>query len=86
MIIGGIQLFLPNSPAEANTSVSHEEVVQQESKKEAMMPNSFKDKCVYDIGATEERHLARTVKEEEKEQKLMSAPEEKEENSDEFLT
>jgi hypothetical protein len=35
LIIGGIQIFLQNSPAEANTSVSHEEVVQQEYNKEA---------------------------------------------------
>jgi hypothetical protein len=31
LIIGGIQIFLPNSPAETNTRVAHEEVVQQES-------------------------------------------------------
>jgi hypothetical protein len=36
LIIGGIQIFLPNSPTETNTRVAHEEVVQQESKKEAM--------------------------------------------------
>ena len=42
LIIGGIKLFLQNSPTEANTSVAHEEVVQQESKKEAMEPNDFK--------------------------------------------
>jgi hypothetical protein len=29
LIIGGIKIFLPNSPTEANTSVAHEEVVQQ---------------------------------------------------------
>jgi hypothetical protein len=86
LIIGGIQIFLPNSPTEANTSVAHEEVVQQESKKEAMGPNDFKANCVCDAGATEERQPARTVKEEEKEQTLMSAPTEKEENSDELLT
>jgi hypothetical protein len=28
LIIGGIQIFLPNSPVEASTSVAHEEVVQ----------------------------------------------------------
>jgi hypothetical protein len=84
MIIGGIQIFMPNSLAEANTSVAHEEVVQQESKKEAMEPNDFEDNCVYDAGAAEERQLARTVKEEEKEQILMSTPTEKEENSDEI--
>jgi hypothetical protein len=67
LIIGGIQIFLPNSPAEANTSVSHEEVVQQESKKEAMEPNYFKENCVCDVGAAEERQLARIVKEEEEE-------------------
>jgi hypothetical protein len=54
LIIGGIQIFLPNSPAEASTSVAHEEVVQQESKKEVMGPNDFKTNCVYDTGATEE--------------------------------
>jgi hypothetical protein len=44
MIIGGIQIFLQNSPTEANKSVSHEEVMQKESKKEAMEPNDFKSK------------------------------------------
>jgi hypothetical protein len=47
--------------------------VQQESKKEAMEPNYFKDNCVCDAGAVEERQLARAVKEEE-EQRLMSTP------------
>jgi hypothetical protein len=28
LIIGGIQIFLPNSPTETSTSVAHEEVVQ----------------------------------------------------------
>jgi hypothetical protein len=54
LIIGGIQIFLQNSPAEANTSVAHEEVVQQESKKEAMEPNSFKANYVCDAGVAEE--------------------------------
>jgi hypothetical protein len=36
LIVGGIQIFLPNSPIETNTRVAHEEVVQQESEKEAM--------------------------------------------------
>jgi hypothetical protein len=53
IIVGGIQIFLPNSPTETNTRVPHEEVVQQESEKEAMRPNSFKDNCVCDAGATE---------------------------------
>jgi hypothetical protein len=54
LIIGGIQIFLPNSPTEDSTSVTHEEVVQQESKKEAMGPNAFKFNCVCDAGAVEE--------------------------------
>jgi hypothetical protein len=29
LIIGGIQIFLPNSPAETNTRVAHEEVVKK---------------------------------------------------------
>jgi hypothetical protein len=74
LIIGGIQIFLPNSPAGANTSVAHEEIVQQESKKEAMEPNDFKANCVCDAGAIEEGQPTETVKEEEKEQILMSAP------------
>jgi hypothetical protein len=86
LIIGGIQIFLPNSPTEASTSVSHEEMMQQESKREAMGPNDFKTNCVYDAGATEERQPTRIVKEEEKEKTLMSSPTEKEEHSDEFLT
>jgi hypothetical protein len=53
LIVGGIQIFLPNSPTETNTRVAHEEVVQQESEKEAMRPNAFKDNCVFDAGATE---------------------------------
>jgi hypothetical protein len=85
LIIGGIQIFLPNSPAKASTSVAHEEVVQQESKKEAMGPTAFKFNCVCDAGTVEKRQLANTVKE-EKEQTLMSAPAEKEEHSDELLT
>jgi hypothetical protein len=67
LIIGGIQIFLPNSPVEASTSVAHEEVVQHESKKEAMGPNDFKDICVCDAGAIEEIKMARNFKEEEKE-------------------
>jgi hypothetical protein len=86
LIIGRIQIFLPNSPTEANTSVAHEEEVQKESKKEAMEPNAFKANCVGDASAAEERQLARTSKEEEEEETLMSAPAEKEENSDELLT
>jgi hypothetical protein len=74
LIIGGIQIFLPNSPEETNTRVSHEEVVQQESEKEAMGPNDFKANCVCDAGATEERQPSRTVKYEEKEKILMFAP------------
>jgi hypothetical protein len=54
LIIGGIKIFLPNSPVEASTSVAHEEVKQQKSKKEAMGPNDFKYNCVCDAGATEE--------------------------------
>jgi len=53
LIIGGIQIFLPNSPTETNTRVLHEGVVQQESEKEAMWTNAFKDNCVCDAGATE---------------------------------
>jgi hypothetical protein len=53
LIVGGIQIFLPNSPTETNTRVAHEEVVQQESEKEAMRPNDFQDNCVCDAGATE---------------------------------
>jgi hypothetical protein len=67
LIIGGIQIFLPISLAEANASVAHEEVMQQEYKKEAMGPNAFKFNCVCDAGVTEERQPAETVKEEEKE-------------------
>jgi hypothetical protein len=75
-----------NSPAEASTSVAHEEVVQQESKKEAMGPNAFKANCFCDVGATGERQLSRVVKEDEdKEKTLMSAPTKKQENSDELL-
>jgi hypothetical protein len=47
----GIQIFLPNSPVEAITSIEHEEVMQQASKKEAMEPNDFKTICAYDAGA-----------------------------------
>jgi hypothetical protein len=75
--LGGIQIFLPNNPTEASTSVAHEEIMQQESKKEAMGPNDFKTNCVCDAGATEERQPTKTVKEEEKEQTLMSAPDRK---------
>jgi hypothetical protein len=52
LIVGGIQIFLPNSPIETNTRVAHEEVVQQKSE-EAMWTNAFKDNCVCDVGATE---------------------------------
>jgi hypothetical protein len=55
LIVGGIQIFLPNSPAETNTRVAHEVVAQRESKKEAMGPNDFKANCVYDAGVAEER-------------------------------
>jgi hypothetical protein len=53
LIVGGIQIFLPNSATKTNTRVAHEEVVQQESEREAMRPNCFKDNCVCDAGATE---------------------------------
>jgi hypothetical protein len=53
LIVGGIQILLPNSPIETNTRVAHEEVVQQESEKEAMRPNDFKYNCVCDAGAIE---------------------------------
>ena len=55
LIIGGVQIFLPNSLEKSSASVTHEEVVQHESKKEAMGPNDFKANCVCDAGATEER-------------------------------
>jgi hypothetical protein len=51
LIIGGIHIFLPNSPTEASASVEHEEVMQQAPKKEAMGPNAFKIKSVCDLGA-----------------------------------
>jgi hypothetical protein len=53
LIVGRIQIFLPDSPTETNTRVAHEEVVQQESEKEAMWTNAFKDNCVSDAGAKE---------------------------------
>jgi len=55
LIIGGIQIFLPSSPPEASMSAAHEDVMQQESKKEVMGPNDFKINCVCHAGATEER-------------------------------
>jgi hypothetical protein len=61
LMIGGIQVFLPNSPAEANTSIAHEEVVQQESEKEAMETNDFKVNCVYDAGTKEQRKPSETI-------------------------
>jgi hypothetical protein len=61
-------------------------VVQHESNKEAMGPNYFKGNFVYDEGAMEEIDPAMIVKEEDKDKTLMSAPTEKEEHSDEFLT
>jgi hypothetical protein len=88
LIIGGIQIFLQNSPEEANTSVAHEDVVQQESKKEAMEPNDFKAIYFCDAGVAKERQPTKTVKEEEKEQTLVfpPPPKKKEDNSNEFLT
>jgi hypothetical protein len=82
LIIGGIQIFLPNSPGEANSSIVHEEITQQESEKEAMGPNDFKDNYIFDAGATEERQRTKTIKEEKI---LMSTPIGKEKNSEEFL-
>ena len=55
-----------NSPAEANTSIAHEEIVQQESKKETMETSAFKANYVCDAGATKERQPTKHVKEEEK--------------------
>jgi hypothetical protein len=60
--------------------------VQKEAKKEAMGPNSFKANNVYDAGEIEDRQPTKTVKEGEKEKTLISAPAEKEENSDDLLT
>jgi len=51
LINGGIKIFLSNSLVEASASVAHEEVLQQESKKEAMGPNDFKGNCFCDAGA-----------------------------------
>jgi hypothetical protein len=65
MINGGIKIFLSNSLAKASTSVAHEEVLQQESKKEAMGPNDFKGNCVCDAGATKVGQPTETIKEEE---------------------
>jgi hypothetical protein len=85
LIIGGIQIFLPNSPAEARTSIAHEDVVQQESKKEAMGPNDFKSNYVCDAGETKDRKPVVTVIKEEKEKTLMFSPATKEENSTKLL-
>jgi hypothetical protein len=65
-MIGGIRIFLPNSPVEANTSIAHEGIVKQESEKEAMGPNDFKVNCVCDAGAKKEGQPVVTVKEMEK--------------------
>jgi hypothetical protein len=51
-----------------------------------MGPNYFKYNGVCDAGAIKEKHLAKIFKEEEKKKTLMSAPVEKEDNSNEFLT
>jgi hypothetical protein len=59
LMIGGIRVFLPNSPVEANTSVAHESIVQQESEKEAMGPNDFKVNYVCDAGTKKERQSIR---------------------------
>jgi hypothetical protein len=86
LINGGIKIFLSNSLAEASTSVAHEEVLQQESKKEAMGTNDFKGNCVYDAGATKVGQPAETIKEEEeKEKTLMFSRVKGEENSIELL-
>jgi hypothetical protein len=66
LMIGGIRVFLPNSPVEANTSVAHEGIVQQESEKEAMGPNDFKVNCVCDAGTKKERQPSETVMMKEK--------------------
>jgi hypothetical protein len=55
--------------------------MQQESKREAMWPNSFETNCVCDEGVAEERQPTRTFKEKEDEQELMSIPVEKEEKA-----
>jgi hypothetical protein len=65
-------------------SVAHEDMMQHESKRD-MGPNDFKTNFVHDAGEKKERQPARTVKEEE-EKKLVSAPTEKKEHSDELLT
>jgi hypothetical protein len=52
LIIGGINIFLPSSPVEASACVSHEEVMQEASREEAMGPNVFKfnNACVTGAG------------------------------------
>jgi hypothetical protein len=77
LIVGEIQIFLPNSPVEASTSVAHEEMMQQESKREVMKLNEFKANCVCDAGVAEERQPTKTVKEEKREQTLMSTQQKK---------
>jgi hypothetical protein len=87
LIIGGIQIFLPNSPVETNTRVADEEVVQQESEQEAMEPIDFKDNCVCDADATtKEGKPTVTVIEGETELTVMFSPAEREEHSKELLT
>jgi hypothetical protein len=54
LMIGVIRLFLPNSLVEANTSIAHEGIVQQESEKEAMGKIDFKVNCVFDAGTRKE--------------------------------
>jgi hypothetical protein len=84
-MIGGIGIFLPNIPTEASASVAREEVMQQASEKEAMVPNVLKSNSLCIAGATEERQPTKTVME-EKEKTLESSQERrKEEHSVELL-
>jgi hypothetical protein len=63
------------------------EVMQQTSEEDSMGPIVFKTNHACVAGAEEERQIAETVKEEEKEKILKSSQEMKEEeNSDKILT
>jgi hypothetical protein len=86
MMIGGNGIFLPNRPVEASMSVAHEEVRQQASEKEAMVPNVLKYNSLCTVGSTKERKLEDIVMEEEKEKTLKSSQgRNKEEHSIELL-
>jgi hypothetical protein len=76
LIIGGISISLPRILVDASTCVAHEELMEEESREEAIGPNVFKTNSLSKTaGAGEKIQPTKTVMEEAKENTLKSSQE-----------